>query len=169
LLEWFLRSLVPVVSKDIATSEVFSEEEVIMRVEQLELIYSQSGLLYDILPYVLRSILDKDKQKYGPHYDGIMGLAQRNSTDPLSNQFQQLSIQQMMASKTYGSTIPPTQTLNIHIMHSSNLKANQKHEGKKKQWNKKGKGDQISNNNVGWGKQRRESRSIHVTFSWRTI
>ena len=33
LLEWFLKSLVPQLSKDIATSRVFSEEEVIMRVQ----------------------------------------------------------------------------------------------------------------------------------------
>jgi hypothetical protein len=40
LLEWFLKSLVPQLSKDIATSEVFSEEDAIMRAQQLELIYS---------------------------------------------------------------------------------------------------------------------------------
>jgi hypothetical protein len=47
LLEWFLKSLVPQLSKDVATSGVFSEEEAIMRAQQLELIYSQSGLLYE--------------------------------------------------------------------------------------------------------------------------
>jgi hypothetical protein len=40
LLEWFLKSLVPQLSKDIATLRVFSEEEAIMRAQQLELIYS---------------------------------------------------------------------------------------------------------------------------------
>jgi hypothetical protein len=48
LLEWFLKSLVPQLSKDVATSGVFSEEDAIMRAQQLELIYSQSGLLYEI-------------------------------------------------------------------------------------------------------------------------
>jgi hypothetical protein len=50
LLEWFLKSLVPQLSKDVATSGVFSEEDAIMRAQQLELIYSQSGLLYEIFP-----------------------------------------------------------------------------------------------------------------------
>ena len=50
LLEWFLKSLVPQLSKDVATSRIFSEEEAIMRAQQFELIYSQSGLLYTILP-----------------------------------------------------------------------------------------------------------------------
>jgi hypothetical protein len=39
-LEWFLKSLVPYVSKDIATSRLFLEEEEIMRAQQLEQIYS---------------------------------------------------------------------------------------------------------------------------------
>jgi hypothetical protein len=40
LLEWFLKSLVPQLSKDVATSGVFSEEDAIMRAQQFELIYS---------------------------------------------------------------------------------------------------------------------------------
>jgi hypothetical protein len=81
LLEWFLKSLVPQLSKDVATSGVFSEEEVIMRVQQLELIYSQSGLLYEIFPDAPWSILDKARQNSGPHADGIVGSAQGKSTD----------------------------------------------------------------------------------------
>jgi hypothetical protein len=61
LMEWFLKSLVPQLSKDVATSGVFSEEEAIMRAQQLELIYSQSSLLYKIFPDVPRSILDKSR------------------------------------------------------------------------------------------------------------
>jgi hypothetical protein len=45
LLEWFLKSLVPQLSKDVTTSEVFSKEDAIMRAQQLELIYSQSVTL----------------------------------------------------------------------------------------------------------------------------
>jgi hypothetical protein len=40
LLEWFLNSLVPLLSKDVAMSGVFSEEDAIMRAQQFELIYS---------------------------------------------------------------------------------------------------------------------------------
>jgi hypothetical protein len=39
-LEWFLKSLVPYISKNIATSRVFLEEEDIMRAQQIQLIYS---------------------------------------------------------------------------------------------------------------------------------
>jgi hypothetical protein len=93
LLEWFLKSLVPQLSKDVATSGVFSEEDAIMRAQQLELIYSQSGLLYEIFPDAPRSILDKTRQRVGPHADGIVGSTQTKPTDQLSKQLQQLSIQ----------------------------------------------------------------------------
>jgi hypothetical protein len=65
-----------------------------MRAQQLELIYSQSGLLYEVLPDAPRSILDKTRQRSGPHADGIVGSAQMKPVDQLSNQLQQLAIQQ---------------------------------------------------------------------------
>jgi hypothetical protein len=81
LLEWFHKSLVHHLSKDVATSGVFSEEEAIMRAQQLELIYSQSGLLYKVFPDAPRSITDKTRQRSGPHVDGIVGSMQKNPTN----------------------------------------------------------------------------------------
>ena len=40
LLEWFLKSLQSDISKDVSLSEVFSEEQAILRAQKLELIYS---------------------------------------------------------------------------------------------------------------------------------
>jgi hypothetical protein len=79
-----------------------------MRAQQLELIYSQSGMLYEILPDAPRSTLDKAKQKFGPHADGIVGSTQSKSMDLLSNQLQQLSIQQTVANQTPSSASPAT-------------------------------------------------------------
>jgi hypothetical protein len=64
-----------------------------MREQQLELIYSQFGLLYEIFPYAPWSILDKAKQKSRPHDYGIVDLAQEKSTHQLLNQLQEFSIQ----------------------------------------------------------------------------
>jgi hypothetical protein len=86
LLEWFLKSLVPQLSKDVATSKVFSEEDAIMRAQQFELIYSQSVLLYNILPDAPRSILDKTRQSARPHVDGIVGSAQTKPAEKLTKQ-----------------------------------------------------------------------------------
>jgi hypothetical protein len=100
---------------------------------------------------VSRSILDKARKKSEPHADGIVGSAQGNSIDQLSNQLQQLSIQQTVTNQTYGSASPPTQTSNLHSVQLTNPKFNQQPEGNKKQRNKKGKGDKKPNNNVGRG------------------
>jgi len=85
-----------------------------MIVQQLELIYSQFDMLCDIFPDASRSILDKAKKKYGPHVDGIVGSVKNKSTDLLSNQLQQLSIQQILANKTHSSVATPTLTLDVH-------------------------------------------------------
>jgi hypothetical protein len=92
LLEWFLNSLVPQLSKDVATLGVFSDKETIMRGQQLELIYSRFGLLYGVFPYVPWIILNKTRHKSRPNVDGIVGSIQENPTDQLSNQLQQSSI-----------------------------------------------------------------------------
>jgi hypothetical protein len=133
LLEWFLKSLVPQLSKDVATSGVFSKEDAIMRAQQFELIYSQSGLLYNIFPDAPHSILDKTRQRVGPHADGIFGSAQTNPTEQLTKQLQQLSIQHIVANQTTALAASPTKTLDIHTVQSTNPKATQQPEGKKKQ------------------------------------
>ena len=75
LLEWFLKSLLTYISKDIATSGVFSEEKVIFHVQQLELIYSQLGMLCDIMSNTSKSMLELAMLKSNPHAYGIVGSA----------------------------------------------------------------------------------------------
>jgi hypothetical protein len=83
-LEWFLKSLLPYISKDVSTFEVKSKEEVIFKSQQLDLIYAQSRMLYEILPNASRSNYDP-KQKLGPHVDGIIGSANAKSIDLVTN------------------------------------------------------------------------------------
>jgi hypothetical protein len=61
-----------------------------MRAQQLEMIYSQYCLLYEIFPDAPRSILDKAKKRSGPHANGIICSAQTKPVDSLLNQLQQL-------------------------------------------------------------------------------
>jgi hypothetical protein len=49
-LNWFLKSLVSVLAKDVATTFPQSKEEAIRKDQQFDLIYSQSGYLYTVLP-----------------------------------------------------------------------------------------------------------------------
>jgi hypothetical protein len=106
--------LVPQLSKDVATSGVFSKEDAIMRAQQFELIYSQSTLLYNILLDAPRSILDKTRQRVGPHADGIVGSAQTKPAEQLTKQLQQLSIQHIAANQTTVLAATPTQMLEVH-------------------------------------------------------
>jgi hypothetical protein len=133
-----------------------------MRAQQFELIYSQSGLLYTILPDAPRSILDKTRQRAGPHADGIVGSAQTKPAEQLTKQLQQLSIQHSAASQTTALAAPPTQTSEVHSVQTTNPKANQQPEGKKKQ-RKKGKGDKKPTDNAGEGTTEKGRRGIRAT------
>jgi hypothetical protein len=52
-----------------------------MRAQNIELIYSQYGLLYKVFLDASRSILDKTRHKSRPHAGGIISSAQENPTD----------------------------------------------------------------------------------------
>jgi hypothetical protein len=84
LLEWFLKYLLPYISKDVSTSGVTSEEEAIFKAKKLDLIYAQSGMLYEILPNAPRSNYDPRKN-LEPHADGIIGSANVKSIDLVTN------------------------------------------------------------------------------------
>jgi hypothetical protein len=73
-LDWFLKSLIPVISKDVASHFPQSEEEAINKAHQFELIFTQSGYLYTILPDAPRP-LPFGQDKIGVSYaeDGLIG------------------------------------------------------------------------------------------------
>ena len=50
LADLFTKSLLPKISCDVAISGVVTEEDVIRCAQHLDLIYSQSDTLYDIIP-----------------------------------------------------------------------------------------------------------------------
>jgi hypothetical protein len=54
-------------------SKAVTEEDVIRRALHLDLIYSQSGTLYDIIPQAPRPSNDKPRTTLGPHADGVIG------------------------------------------------------------------------------------------------
>jgi hypothetical protein len=96
-----------------------------MRAQPMELIYSQSIMLYNILPDAPRSTFNLTKLKSGPHDDGIVGSTQSNPTDQLSNQMQHFSIQNIAASQNLSTTAPTTHTSEVHSVTMTNPKENQ--------------------------------------------
>ena len=80
LLEWFLKSLLPYIAKDVSTSGVQNKQQAIFRAQEFDLIYAQSGFLYEIIPNVSRSSFDP-KIKPGPHADGVVGCTSAKPMD----------------------------------------------------------------------------------------
>jgi len=68
-----------------------TEEEAIFKAQQLDMIYSQSGILHEIILDAPWLSNDPTKPKFGPHADGIVGSFQRFGTR--TNQMRKFSIQ----------------------------------------------------------------------------
>ena len=81
----------PYISKDVSTSGVTNEEEAILKAQQLDLIYSQSGILYEIIPEASRPMHNVEKPKPGPHVDGVVGSVNSTTIESLAKQLHQLS------------------------------------------------------------------------------
>ena len=91
--------------------------------QELDLIYAQYGLLYEIIPNTPRSSFDP-KIKPGPHVDGIVGCTSAKLADSITKQVSQLSINQLISGQATASS-QPTQTMSVLSVKSSNRKGNQ--------------------------------------------
>jgi hypothetical protein len=168
LLEWFLKSLHPYISKDVSTSGVTSEEKVIFKAQQLDLIYAQSGMLYEILPYAPRSNYDPRK-KVEPHADGIVDSANVKSTKSVTIHLKELSLNQSIGGPPSSVSSNSTQSRDVHFVQSlTSLNGNHQTGGNKKKGrnnnhnggknNNKPKdngNNEKTNNNAGEGKKER--------------
>jgi hypothetical protein len=73
-LDWFLKSLVFVIAKDVASTFPQTEEEAIIKAQQFDLIYAQSGYLYIVLHDAPRPIpFGQDKPGMSHAVDGLIG------------------------------------------------------------------------------------------------
>jgi hypothetical protein len=72
LAEWFTKSLLPLITHDVAMGGVVTEEETIAWAQYLDLVYSQSGTLYEFLPNVARANADPSKLSSSSHTDGVI-------------------------------------------------------------------------------------------------
>ena len=84
LTDWFTTSFVPPIARDIAMGACVTEEQAIARAQYLDLVYSQSGTLYDYLPDAPRP--GTSKALPTPTIDGIIGYvhssSKKNSANP---------------------------------------------------------------------------------------
>jgi hypothetical protein len=81
LAEWFTKSFVNEIGKDIAMGGVVTEEQAISRAQYLDLVYSQTGTLYDLLPELPRPGTSSTSTTPAASHaaDGVIGTAQAHS------------------------------------------------------------------------------------------
>jgi hypothetical protein len=132
ILEWFLKSFHPSISKDVATSGVTTEEESIFKAQQLDLIYAQFGMLYHILPDAPMSTYDP-RQNLGPHADNIVGSTNVKSADSVTSHLKEFSLNEFARGTTSSIYSNTTQSMNVRFMQSStDPNGNQQPGGNKK-------------------------------------
>lgn len=87
-MDWFSKSLFPKIALDVSMLGSIMEEQLSLRMQQLDLIYSQSRILYEIIPHTLRPSADPTKPLLRPHVDGVVSSnAMVNSIMGQLNQF----------------------------------------------------------------------------------
>jgi hypothetical protein len=80
LAEWFTKSLLPPIARDVTMGGTITEEETIARAQYLDLVYSQSGTLYEFLLNVYRANTNPSKPSSSSHADGVIGSVKTQST-----------------------------------------------------------------------------------------
>ena len=142
LAKWFVKSLLPKITEDVAKAGVVTKEQVISQDQYLDLIYMQSGTLHEKIP-------DLPKQNQitvapsGSHTaDGMIGSVNTKSKKKSSKNSSPIIT--LLDSPTGDSSAEiPT---NIHVVESSTAKSKSggKKKGKKKnKQNSKEKSDKI--------------------------
>lgn len=53
--------------------KVVTKKQDILATQQLDLIYSQLGMLYEVIPNAPRPFIDLPKHTVGPHFDCVIG------------------------------------------------------------------------------------------------
>lgn len=83
LTDWFTTSFIPTIARDIAMGACVTKEQAITRAQYLDLVYSQSGTLYDYFPNALRPETSKAPPK--PSIDGVIGSVNPSSKKSSAN------------------------------------------------------------------------------------
>ena len=85
LAEWFIKSLLPSITEDVAKGGIVTEEQVISHAQYLDLIYTQSGMLYEKIPNASRSNFTVSPQLNDSHAgDGLIGNTTTSNPAPSS-------------------------------------------------------------------------------------
>lgn len=130
LAEWFVKSLLPKITEDVAKAGVVTEEKVIAEAQYLDLVYTQSGTLHEKIPDLPKSN-QIDAAPSGSHAaDGMIGMVNTKSKKKSSNNSSPIIT---LPDSPTGESSPEI-TTDIHAIDSSTTKSRKggKKKGKKK-------------------------------------
>ena len=111
LADWFKKSLLPPIARDVAMGGIVTEEQAISRAQYLDLVYSQLGTLYDLIPHAPRPTIDPSRLATKIPTDGILGSVQTQMAKKYSkkqNQIATPSNQPAPSTKTTPSLVAST-------------------------------------------------------------
>ena len=130
LADWFTKSLLPTIARDVAMGGAITEEQAISRAQYLDLVYSQLGTLYDIVPNAPRPTNDPSRQHaLESHADGTIG-SMKSQSQPYASGKKNAPAPSPPASATDGNAKQnptPEKTSEVNAVQSS-----QQSRGKKK-------------------------------------
>jgi hypothetical protein len=74
LMEWFTKSLLPPITKDATMAWEDFKDQAILHARHLDMISSQSGTLYDIIPHTPSLSTHPHRTNLEPHANGVVGF-----------------------------------------------------------------------------------------------
>jgi hypothetical protein len=80
LAEWFTKSLLPLITRNVTMGGTVTEEETIAQAQYLDLVYSQSSTLYYLLLNVAQANTNPSKSSSSSHADGVIISVKTQST-----------------------------------------------------------------------------------------
>jgi hypothetical protein len=136
LAEWFTKSFVNEIGKDISMGGVVTEEQAISRAQYLDLVYSQTGTLYDLLPELPRPGTSSTSTTPAASHaaDGVIGTAHAHSHSVSSTTPKSTSSNVQNALSPAAST---GKTSEVNVVQSTPTGKNKSKKGRGK--NKEGK------------------------------
>jgi hypothetical protein len=114
--EWFTKSLLPQIARDVAMGGVVTEEEDIARAQYLDLVYSQSSTLYELIPNSTHATNDPSKPSSASHADGVIGSVKTQSTTQSAGMIQRPASTVAPNPTTPSSTPPQTQVSEVNAV-----------------------------------------------------
>ena len=130
--DWFTKYLHPPIARDVTMGGAVTEEQAINRAQYFDLVYSQSGTLYDLIPHAPRPTMDPSIPTTELPADGILGSVQTQTMEKYSKKKNQTTSPTIPPSKTASSPVASAEVNVVQSIESSSGKKKGKNKSKKR-------------------------------------